>query len=1789
MIPTHIQHFTYYAMALAITAGMSTFSVQAEDRTWDGSYFSCNSGFAENACWSSFDSPDSNDNALFTNSEPSSDRWVNFNNGNFTNLNATVLAGGYVWDLGTGSGSGLYRITNNLFVGSSGGLTVRDGTVNAQNTQVFGSLSVSPSANLNTDNLFAPGPISSITTGATNTAVGGQINIDGALTLTGGATATSYKGYVDSVSTNFGNTIEARSATVSGEGSRWDTRSFDIGSYGTGEATVSDGAVVASTGSTFVGFSINSDGTLNINSGGTVETSGAGYVSYSAGSAGRVTVGGTGALWNVANALNVGSNPGGEGTLTVNSGGTVNAASLTVQNGVSDISTGTTGTTSGGQINIDGALKILGGATATSRYGFVDSVSTYLRNSIEAGSAFVRGEGSRWDTRSFEIGYEGTGEATVWGGAVVTSSANSLIGVLSGSDGNLNISSGGSVFTNGAGYVAYYAGSTGTVTVGGADALWKVRNGLHIGGSDTTSGGTGTLTVNDGGTVNAGSLSVYNGDSAITTGETNTATGGQINIDGALTLTGGATATSRYGFVDSVSSFHANSIEAGSATVSGEGSRWDTRSFEIGIYGTGEATVSDGAVVTSSANSLIGFSSGSDGTLNITSGGTVDTNGSGYVSYYTGSAGRVTVGGNDALWDVDKALYVGASGGAGSLMVNEGGTVNAGSLSVYNGDSAITTGETNTATGGQINIDGALTLTGGATATSFYGFVDSVSTNFDNTIEAASATVSGEGSRWDTRSFEIGYLGTGGATVSDGAVVTSSASSAIGFSSGSDGSLNINSGGTVDTDGNGYLAYGAGSAGTVNVDGNDALWDVANGLYVGGSETTSGGAGTLTVNSGGTVNAGSLTVYNGDSSINTGATNVFTGGQINIYGALTLIGGATATSGGGLVDRASTGFSNTIQAGSASVSGEGSRWDVGYFKIGSSATGEITVADGAVLASTNGTYVGYESGSDGSLNINSGGTVDTDGNGHVAYDAGSAGTVTVGGADAVWDVANGLYVGGSETTSGGAGTLTVNSGGTVNAGSLTVYNGDSSITTGATNTFKGGQINIDGALTLTGGATATSGGGLVDIVSSDFSNSIEAGSASVNGEGSRWDTGTFISGRAGTGEVTVANGAVVASIDNTYVGLFSGSNGTLNINSGGTLDTGGTGIVASYIGSAGTVTVDGNDALWDVANGLYVGGSETTSGGTGTLTVNNGGTVNAGSLTVYNGDSSITTGATNTFKGGQINIDGTLTLTGGATATSRNGFVDSVSSIYANTIEAGSATVSGEGSLWDTSYLYIGRAGTGEATVWGGAVINSSANSLIGVLSGSDGNLNISSGGTVFTNGAGYVAYYAGSTGTVTVGGADALWEVRNGLHIGGSDTTSGGTGTLTVNSGGTVKAGSLSVYNGDSSITTGATNTFEGGQINIDGALTLTGGATATSRYGFVDIVSSDFSNSIEAGSASVNGEGSRWDTGTFISGRAGTGEVTVANGAVVASIDNTYVGITSGSDGSLNVNAGGTVETNGAGYVAYDAGSAGTVTVDGNDALWDVANGLYVGGNETTSGGVGTLNVNSAGTVNVGSLKVWQSGTVNVAGGLLNIQGDMVNNGLITISDNELLTLTGNISGSGSFVGATLLNGASINPGNSPGTLTFGDTTWDNVDLSMEVAAAVGGGFDYDSIDILGNLTLLSAFTINFDFLDGLEFADLIGESFNFLSISGRVLDGAGVDIDLASWAITLVDGWAAQWLSDSDGWHLALNSHNTSVQNNPSTDVPEPGSLLLILLAGAGVMYQRKKLAFAKSIQS
>jgi outer membrane autotransporter protein len=550
-----------------------------------------------------------------------------------------------------------------------------------------------------------------------------------------------------------------------------------------------------------------------------------------------------------------------------------------------------------------------------------------------------------------------------------------------------------------------------------------------------------------------------------------------------------------------------------------------------------------------------------------------------------------------------------------------------------------------------------------------------------------------------------------------------------------------------------------------------------------------------------------------------------------------------------------------------------------------------------------------------------------------------------------------------------------------------------------------------------------------------------------------------------------------------FVGL-SGT-GTLTIENGGSVSTSET-RVGWRASGIGTVTVTGTGSAWTNSGLLYVG-----EAGTGTLAIENGGTVTSGSLT-YIGSSSGGTGKVTVTGAGSTwtNNDalyvgregtGTLIIEDGGTVSNAKGFVGWQTGSF------GTVTVTGVGSTWtNTDLLRVGFFGTGTLT--------------------------IEKGGTVSNTDA-FVGDRAGSTGTVTVTGAGSSWTNNGTLNVGYS-----GTSTLTIADGGTV------------------TSAGAGGPA---GSIGVMAGSTGTVK---------------------VTGSGSTW----LNNGMLGDGEL--------------YVG--QAGTGTLIVENGGWVKST-SGYLGYASGGSGTVTVTGTDSRWTVIGLLDVGRD-----GIGTLTIANGGAIESNGTEIGRNGagtgsvTVTGAGSALYTRGIAIGeNGTLTVENGGYVQGRGGVIFYGSGGGTLNLLGDATNGRGvleinyltaNHGTVNLNggilrarmSSSWFFDSVGVQTIGANGAFFDSNGYDIgvsasfdgSGGLTKLGAGRLTLSGTNSYSGATTVsggalqaGQAGSFSQNSAFTVD-AGATLDLAGFDHTIRSFAGAGTISLGAG-SLTAGSDNTS----------------------------------------
>ena len=805
-------------------------------------------------------------------------------------------------------------------------------------------------------------------------------------------------------------------------------------------------------------------------------------------------------------------------------------------------------------------------------------------------------------------------------------------------------------------------------------------------------------------------------------------------------------------------------------------------------------------------------------------------------------------------------------------------------------------------------------------------------------------------------------------------------------------------------------------------------------------------------------------------------------------------------------------------------------------------------------------------------------TAATDGTVTLGDDGNGTGHIIVTGSNSLLDVTAGqVWVGGSSNADGndGTGILDIENGGTVTvAGQVVLGQGlnsasvaDGTVTvTGTDSTLNAndrlavGWFGI-GTLNVAAGGTVNAG----DLIIADEAGS--SGTMSITGNTSTVNVdGVVIVGEAQSGSLTISGGAQ----------LFSALDDA----------TGTTGIIGSAAAADGaTVTVDGEGSLWDHAgtnNRLSVGvfGGANVDGQRTQLTVTNGGAVVAHDFFVVDAGgyaevlidgadgqgtaSSITTEGTAII--GDAGGTGVMTISNGGQFTSPNSI--EIGGISSGT---GVATVTGAGSLMSTQLaLNVGR--TGDATLNiadGGTVlattttnISRDAASLSTATVGSatsdastwDNLADLNVGGD--TAGAGGTATLNVNTGgVVNVATTLKIWNAGTVNLNGGTinttalDVVDAGAPVLDFTSGTFRYTGNAMLNDeaigdllGDSATLASDQHLAVVGTATVDSALRLNGGELSV---GVIDQASAAMLD-LDAGTFNLTA------SNLVVGGGGQFGNVTEFNSAT-----------------DLNVSQQITVQDSG---VFSTGGNVSANNITNNGAMTHIGGDTVIGGTVTNNDRISVLSV-SANNVDYGTERSAAEGGAGLA--QIDNAGDLVLSNVEVIADIQALAgssitvigeavIWGTLSGSTDIFGpGTTTFLGDLNVGNSPGALMAEGS----IDLSRAgiVVIELGGKTpvtEHDTIHADEILTLGGILEVALvdDVID--DYIPALGDVFQLFTAAA--IEGSFADI----W-LPILDG-GARWLVHQSATGLSLQV----------APVPVPGAMLLFAPALAIFGFMRRR---------
>ena len=1142
-----------------------------------------------------------------------------------------------------------------------------------------------------------------------------------------------------------------------------------------------------------------------------------------------------------------------------------------------------------------------------------------------------------------------------------------------------------------------------------------------------------------------------------------------------------------------------------SVTLSGAG----TLTMVAGQFGTtsagqGSTLTNQGTIV---GYGLIGSNSGAlYEDLSFSNSGTLNANSSGNTLFIEGDGSSIT---NSGKFEATGGGILDIAPSSGVVNDNNGKIIASGSGSTVEVSATIQGGTLSTASGGVIETvgtagldgltNGAITLSNGSTYTAGSGTLTSIAGTLNLGTTAASTlalggqlqltantTLSGPG----IVTMTAGQIGT--SSVGQGSILTNPSTiqgyGFIGSNSGAlyqdlsfsnSGTVNANSSGnalTIEGDGNSITNSGtleATNGGILDITPTSAVND-NNGKII-----ASGSGSTVEVST--TIQGGTLSTSNGGvmETAGTAALDGFTQGAITLSNGSTYSAGAGLTSIVGTLNLGTTAASTLALTGQLQLTGNTTLSGPGVLTMSGGPNvaqiGTSGAAQGSVLFNQStiqgfgliGSNVGslYQD-----LSLNNTGTVNSNSSGNTLTIAGS-GVITntglleaTGGGILDLTATNPVNnLNGNITANGSGSTVEVNN--AIQGGTLNTLNGGVMETVGTTVLLDG---STQGAITLSDGSTYTAGAGTLTGITGTLNLGTNTGSTlalggqlqltgntTLSGPGSLTMTAAQIGTTGGGQGSTLTNqstiqgtGLIGSDVGVLYPDLNLTNSGTVNA-VGGTLTIAGPGTTTN----TGTMAVQSASTL-DITNTFsnFNSGTSTLTGGTynvnsGTFEFNGANIVNNAADIILTGSGSQVlnnTGNTNALAnfdnneaggvfqlgagrsfttsapgGGNFTNNGSLIIGGGDTFQ----VAGALSNFAGSTLTGGSYYVAGtlqfgaSGSHLVTNDANLTLAGAGK-------LLNLGGTNLLNAFTTNDSgaSFTVAGGGSYTTPGSfsnsGTMDLEQGSSLTVSGNLSNHGTVGTNLQNLQGGANTLTVTGTLTNNAAGTVTIGA----NNDTS------DVANVGMLANSGTVTVGTGATLNLTSAATDTNSS---------SITVDGTMSVAPGSTFTN----SGTLDVEDGKMdAANVVNTSVSNVKNNFSTINIS----------GTMTNDAGGTVTVGTSATDTFGTLANSGTI-----TVGTGSSLTLSAAGAdSNTGSITV-TDGAMSVASG-----GAFTNSGTLDLETKGTLTVTGNLTNSGTLTTNNSNLGGGANTITVTGTLTndIGDSVTIGAHSDTADTASVG-----------------------------------------------------------------------------------------------------------------------------------
>ncbi|WP_269542201.1 beta strand repeat-containing protein [Cerasicoccus fimbriatus] len=658
-----------------------------------------------------------------------------------------------------------------------------------------------------------------------------------------------------------------------------------------------------------------------------------------------------------------------------------------------------------------------------------------------------------------------------------------------------------------------------------------------------------------------------------------------------------------------------------------------------------------------------------------------------------------------------------------------------------------------------------------------------------------------------------------------------------------------------------------------------------------------------------------------------------------------------------------------------------------------------------------------------------------------------------------------------------------------------------------------GEITSSGVLTVSGSSVAVTVTGDSTLINGNF--------LLQNGTGRAVRINTL----PNTFNLVNHSGAFIQTSDADAIQWNAGTgNPSIDLDNAGTITTLGSGQAIDFDSYIGT--------NFDLNN--MVGGTIDASGNVAVL-VGGGGQILNNGVIRSQADRAIEAGGTMT-----INNFGNIESTNGDTIrVGDNSFVINQSGAYiqATAVVNGTELQSDDGiSLGEATGVTVTNSGTiqGRHGVTGGAdtytiEVNNEVGGLITGLNGSGVNidgLTTTSGATVTNRGT--IEGRVSSLSGVTTGDGDGV-DVDGVLNLTNYGTIAG----------------------------LGADGNDSGGNPNNAEGVAAGGGIIHNMEGG-------DIYGQAATGNLSREGRGILIDDGM---GGSGVATTTINNAGSIRGVSSYAIKFVGEFDDEIANSATGTIQGNG-------VGTGGAIqTGGGNDTINNYGtiqgnNGIAIqteGGNDTVNliGGSVTGNIDGGTGTDSIDLSSGINEPLTYAGIISNFESSEISGGVVIINGEDQSTLTtvladATLGGNGQFAALTLNSGATLSPGNSPGTIQVaGDLNFDaDTQFDFEL------GTSSDLVDIEGSMVFaggpITSAVLNISDSGGLT--ETTYTLFEFGSSSGFDEDN-------------FIFG------DVPDGFEGFLTLNATSLDLTV-TQVPEPETIWFLAMTGLALVWMRRR---------